>query len=195
MNMSKTKEADTGIVATERGGEPREEAKGKIFGIGLSRTGTLSLTIALRRLGYHAIHTPVSENQIEEAEALTDSPIACRFEELDERFPGSLFVQTMRDVESWLASCRVRFSRRPPGPLFRRIRRDLYGTVMFDEAAFRAAYHRFNERVESYFSARPRALLKLNIFDTPDPWHPLCEFLGKPHPDEPFPHKNRRPGK
>ena len=41
---------------------PRERGKrahsGPVFGIGLSRTGTKSLTVALNRLGYHVVHQP-----------------------------------------------------------------------------------------------------------------------------------------
>ena len=29
------------------------------------------------------------------------------------------------------------------------------------------------------------------VFKLADGWKPLCEFLGKPIPDQPFPHKNK----
>ena len=32
---------------------------------------------------------------------------------------------------------------------------------------------------------------RLLIFNFSDGWGPLCEFLGKPVPDEPFPHVDR----
>jgi hypothetical protein len=166
--------------------------KQKIFGIGLSRTGTLSLTVALRALGYHSIHTPISEEAIQRADALTDSPISFRFEQLDSQFQGARFIQTLRDLDSWMESCRNRFSKPPPSRFFRCIRMALYGCEMFDETAFRDAYHRFNERVDRYFKSRPGMLLQLNIFEAPDPWAPLCAFLQAPRPEMTFPHENKR---
>ena len=32
---------------------------------------------------------------------------------------------------------------------------------------------------------------RLLVFDLDDGWQPLCEFLGYPAPDVPFPHKNK----
>src|SRR5207237_3908 len=62
---------------------PTRRARGpdvvKVFGIGLSRTGTTSLTRALELLGYRAKHYPTAESHFEEYDALTDTPVPVRW--------------------------------------------------------------------------------------------------------------------
>lgn len=78
---------------------------GKIFGIGLSRTGTTSLTAALKILRVQAIHWPQSMGDIARHEASTDITVSLMFEELDRKYPGSKFIYTIRERDPWLASC------------------------------------------------------------------------------------------
>ena len=68
--------------------------RAKTFGIGLSRTGTTSLTLALEALGLSVAHFPTTMKQIEEHDAATDTPVAASFQSLDSRFPGSKFIYT-----------------------------------------------------------------------------------------------------
>jgi hypothetical protein len=97
----------------------------KIFGIGLSRTGTTSLTAAFKVLEYRSIHYPgfyfknlltvkIAENELENYETLTDVPVAYIFKELDVQYPNAKFILTVRDDESWLKSVR-KFFTRPEG--------------------------------------------------------------------------------
>src|SRR5438045_3095789 len=98
--------------------------KRKIFGVGLSRTGTVSLTSALEQLGFSSIHFPhdrVTQQELTEYysdrsrplqftlarryEALTDTPIVSVYGELAELYPESLFILTVRDVSAWLDGC------------------------------------------------------------------------------------------
>ena len=90
----------------------------KILGVGLSRTGTLSLTLALRGLGLKAIHYDrVRLNDIlegsnpdpdfrryDDVDAVTDLPSAYFYRELLEAYPESKAILTVRDVESWWVS-------------------------------------------------------------------------------------------
>src|SRR5215212_6804140 len=90
----------------------------KVFGIGLSRTGTTSLTKALRILGYRAVHCPLSivrfngkglqlsAEVVDRYDAFTDSPVARMYRELDYACPGSKFILTTRPIEKWMASVR-----------------------------------------------------------------------------------------
>jgi hypothetical protein len=48
-------------------------------------------------------------------------------------------------------------------------------------------FHQHNEEVKAYVPAE-----KLLVFDVSDGWEPLCKFLGKPIPEEPLPHTNKR---
>lgn len=167
----------------------RGKAAGKIFGIGLSKTGTTSLSIALGLLGYRTIDNDVGLRNIDAFDAATDAPVADAFERLDIDYPGSKFIYTVRDGPSWLRSAERHWTlliTQPVVPeqvaLFER----LYGVpdYGFDASAFLAGYQRHDDRVRGYFAGRD--LLILDICNG-DGWGPLCRFLDRPEPDVPFP--------
>jgi hypothetical protein len=164
----------------------------KVLGIGLGKTGTKSLVEALKILGYNAVHClPLEAGVLDSVDAAADTPIATQFELLDQLYPGSRFICTMREIESWLASCRSHFTRPHNRGVDNLYRLKMFGTLVFDEARFRSAYERHHQRVEAYFSGRPQDLLYLNIAEG-EGWQRLCAFLEKPPPTLPFPYKNRR---
>lgn len=97
----------------------------KVFGIGLSKTGTSSLTEALKLLGYRTGHGSAGPGTQEEVyrffatrsdhihlsvldsnyyDALTDTPVCCIYQGLDKAYPGSKFILTIREKEAWLRS-------------------------------------------------------------------------------------------
>ena len=168
----------------------------KIFGIGLSRTGTTSLALALEMLGYSVIHFPHSMHDIERHDAALDTPVAANFIELDRRFPGSRFIYTSRSLEPWLASC-CRFWQKYQEILFDQtpfiveLHQRLYGGSSFDECRFSTAYQRHTAEVVNYFKNRPESLLAVNLTEEVDPWAPLCSFLGVPVPQADFPNSNQ----
>jgi hypothetical protein len=176
----------------------------KIFGIGLSKTGTTSLAAALDILGYRTKDYPglaeyrpgdlscIDPLVLEQNEALTDTPIPSFYRELDHRYPGSKFILTVRDMDGWLLSCKKQFTARHAekqndahGQLFM----DLYGTTVFDEDLFRRGYSRFVAGVLTHFKDRPQDLLVLDVA-AGQGWPELCAFLGKPVPAAPFPKAN-----
>jgi hypothetical protein len=176
----------------------------KIFGIGLSKTGTSSLAHALEILGYRTKdypgiqrYTPGDLSSIDPAvlenyDALTDTPIPSFYRELDRAYPGSKFILTVRDMDGWLHSCKKQFTvnhAKAMNEAHERLFLDLYGTTVFDEDKFRAGYERFVQGVMAYFSERPQDLLILNVTGG-EGWEKLCAFLGKPVPDMPFPKAN-----
>jgi Sulfotransferase domain len=177
--------------------------QGRIFGIGLARTGTKSLAVALTRLGYRTVHWPLSMAAIDAHAAATDSTVACRFKELDRLYPGSRFILTIRDLESWIPSVVSHFTRytlryRPPRTPQGRFAEDadriLYDRATFSEPIsvekFRRAYLRHMEDVSSYFQGRESDLMQFGLISGQG-WAPLCDFLGKPVPESPFPHTNK----
>jgi hypothetical protein len=168
----------------------------KIFGIGLSKTGTTSLTTALQHLGYRAIHGPTSIQQVRAHDAATDTTIAAIFEFLDQEYPGSRFIYTVRGRESWLRSCDAFWSLMQryfdESFLLTLLHRNLYGVTRFDPVAFGEAYDRHHERVINYFASTPDRLLVLNIPGEDDPWASVCGFLGRDVPRQPFPHDDNR---
>lgn len=169
----------------------------KVFGIGLSRTGTNSLNIALENLGYKALHYPSPHKVMELAgkyDALTDTPVIACMEALDQRYPGAVFVLTTREIESWLESCRGHWERRIPTDENVWNRRNIYGTAEYDEIAFRRVYHEHDQRIRDYFAARPWKLVEMDII-AGDGYEKLCPALGLPVLAEAFPHTSAAPGK
>ncbi|HTS20170.1 MAG TPA: inositol monophosphatase family protein [Casimicrobiaceae bacterium] len=176
----------------------------KIFGIGLSKTGTTSLANALQLLGYRTRDNigvatyvagdiaSVDLDAVARHDALTDTPIPSFYRELDARYPASKFILTVRDREAWLASCRKQFTARhatEQNEAHRRLFRDLYGTEVFDEQRFAEGYRRFVDGVHEHFSGRPSDLLVLDVSGG-EGWEKLCAFLGRPIPAMPFPKAN-----
>jgi hypothetical protein len=176
-----------------------------IFGIGLSKTGTTSLFVALDRLGYRAgtyrhlrglglegwFRGDFSIDYLGEYDALTDLPVAVYYPELDRRYPGSKFILTIRDMDSWLESARIHFSRRPTSAFGRDVRLAAYGVVGFDRDRYRYVYETHVRNVAWYFRDRPDALLTLDVV-AGEGWDKLCPFLNRDVPLEPFP--NVQPG-
>ncbi len=171
----------------------------KAFGIGFHKTGTTTLSRALRILGYEVAgpfgvqDESIADTALERAlataadyDAVQDNPWPLLYGELDEAFPDSKFILTVRDTDRWLASVVNHF-----GGKSTPMRRWIYGPgdPVGNEALYRDRYERHNAEVAQYFAERPNDLLVLDIAGG-DGWDELCEFLGAPVPDEPFPHAN-----
>ncbi len=176
----------------------------KIFGIGLSKTGTTSLANALQILGYKTKDNmgvvkyakgdiaSVDLDCVETHDALTDTPIPSFYRELDTRYPGSKFILTARESEGWLMSCKKQFTDRfakVQTDAHTRLFMDLYGTDVFDDQRFASGYSRFVDGVREYFKDRPQDLLTINVAGG-EGWDQLCPFLSRAVPDVPFPKAN-----
>lgn len=188
----------------------------RIFGIGLSRTGTTSLHEALQVLGYKSAHyLPDSRvaaylehggalrlDEWSAYEAVSDVPVCGLFRELDQSFPHARFILTTRALGGWLASCRRHWAReglinqlyRAPGSPWRRWQRlcraRVYGRQDFDEEAFARVFGEHERAVRDYFQNDPERLLVMDLEEGMR-WGPLCSFLGKRVPAAPFPWSNR----
>lgn len=165
--------------------------KSKIFGIGLAKTGTTSLNDALAIMGISSIGCPDSISAINRFDAATDGIVAGRFEELDRAFPGSKFIYTVRNRDSWIRSySRHHRRKRPSLQGHEELTKTLYGTTGTEEDVLLDAYDRHERHVLEYFRDRPDDLLIMDICGGSTDWKPLCDFLGKPVPDKPFPSSN-----
>jgi hypothetical protein len=168
------------------------------WGIGLGRTGTQSLANAFQILGYRNVkHNPDFE-ELSTIQAGSDNGVTVFYKYLDYRYPGSKFVLTVRDLESWLTSCEWVLSHVPVDIMTGRVREVtimrrmlLYEMVAFDRDKAIAAYHRHHADVRRYFADRPEDLLEMRISEG-DGWEVLCPFLGVAIPGTEFPHANRR---
>jgi hypothetical protein len=165
---------------------------GKIFGIGLPKTGTTSLHLALQTLGYKAVHYPNTIAAIEAHEAVTDIQAAVAFKLWDVMYPGSKFILTVRDRDSWLLSCARHFQRAITDQFALNLRKAVFGMTGFNDSWFYSVYNNHEQSVLDYFRGRDNELLVMAICGG-DGWEKLCPFLDKPIPAIAFPHENRSP--
>jgi hypothetical protein len=182
---------------------PHESSGRKLFGLGLSKTGTSSLCQALGILGYKAVHNPTDDasmhalisgvircRAIEENDAICDIMFCRHFQELDRLYPGSLFILTERENASWHASCARHWAGRSVSlsKLWNEELVDLqvYGTALYRRSIFDVVYDHHFKAVTEYFQGSDR-LLRMNIC-AGDGWTPLCQFLSLQVPMAPFPH-------
>jgi hypothetical protein len=161
-------------------------SKPLIFGIGMNKTGTSSLTNALYILGFPCLHSaktvkatsaanrakgkPPLHGLTDKYAAFCDSPINYMFKELDEAYPGSRFILTVRDFNDWVISRIAQFRGTP------QLHKD--------------KWLKHVNNVRSHFEGREGDLLEYNLCGG-DGWSPLCRFLEVPIPDQPFPWKNK----
>ena len=179
----------------------------KVFGIGLPKTGTTSLGYCFRRFGFKhrtfdmGLALKVTRNQVNEAlreaerfEAFEDWPWFAIYRELDQRFPNSKFILTLRkDTATYVASLKGHHDREG-------IRNEdfvkphwwdgVFGVEPanwdYEKSALR--YERHNREVLEYFGDRVGKDLLVVSWEKGDGWAELSRFLNKRAPDEPFPH-------
>jgi hypothetical protein len=194
----------------------------KVLGVGIGKTGTMSLQAALNQLGYPCYnfgevllnyekgHTDMWNNYMEGKaemdwhklyegyEAAVDNPSNIYYKEIMKVFPDIKFILTLRDPEAWHKSLietlelhdknvsKVMFL-----PSFREFQRVLENSGKIAEIDAPEGetpiewFNRYNKEAQEYLPAD-----RLLIYNVKEGWGPLCEFLGEPVPDEPFPHEN-----
>ena len=79
----------------------------KLFIIGLPRTGTTSISVALLDYGFKVAHTGYTKRAFELADVISDAPCFSDYKELDKLFPKSKFVYLDRGLESWVSSIQM----------------------------------------------------------------------------------------
>ena len=174
--------------------------KTKVFCIGFHKTGTTSLAVALKQLGYRVtgpnatkdpdIATKVhdlADRLSQEYDAFQDNPWPVLYQDMDRRWPGSKFILTERPAEAWIRSQVKDFGLRHTP-----MRQWIYGAGCPEgnEAVYVARYERHNREVRDYFRERPNDLLLLDL-PSGHGWPELCGFLGLNVPSAPFPHANK----
>ncbi|MFP6834545.1 MAG: sulfotransferase [Pseudomonadales bacterium] len=135
-------------------------------------------------------------------DAAVDWPAAARYKELMEHYPEAKVILTARDPEAWYESTRetiYAFSNSVPSimsfliPRARKIltmvRRLIWEGVFdgcFEEK--RHAIDVYNRNVAEVIANVPGD--RLLVHSAKEGWQPLCEFLDKPIPSQPYPHSN-----
>ena len=171
----------------------------KVFGIGFHKTGTTSLARALYILGYNVTgYFRVNDPDIDKIvydhayrlaqryDAVQDTPWPVLYKELDQWFPGSKFILTVRDTDSWIRSVTKHFKghRIPAHQWIYQV-----NTAVGNESVYIQRFHKHNQDVIEYFQNRPDDLLVMNISEG-DGWEKLCPFLGLDQPPFDFPAAN-----
>jgi hypothetical protein len=183
----------------------RIEVPSKVFCIGFQKTATSSLRDALRSLGYkvHGVFgAKLSYEELKscyvergmaiarEHDAVEDMPWPLLFRELDETFPGSKFILSVRNTDSWYKSICGHFQDNF-GPIERlTYGNDLTGGAISNKDRFCTTFEAHNASVIDYFHGRPNDLLVVDI-EAGDGWSELGAFLGRTDvPVGAFPHTN-----
>ncbi|MDE0008723.1 MAG: sulfotransferase family protein [Gammaproteobacteria bacterium] len=191
-----------------------------VIGAGFGRTGTLSLKQGLERLGFDACyHMAEVATHPEHADlwlrawhgedvwdtlfagyrAAVDWPAAAFWPRLMERYPDAKVLLSLRDSESWFKSSSstifqsMEHARRSPDERLRTrlkmaneiIREGTFGSRLMDRDHAIAIYEANVVKVRAEVPAD-----RLIEFQASDGWKGLCEPLGLPEPNEPYPWVN-----
>ncbi len=109
------------------------------------------------------------------------------YKKLDQRFPGSKFILTTRDWDSWVKSHEKHFSAlnlyKKPYLIWKR----RYSET--EKAKLITGHQERYKGIFEYFSNRPEDLLVINVCNG-DGWEKLCPFLDVPIQQGPFPRAN-----
>lgn len=194
----------------------------KIIGAGFGRTGTLSLKHALEHIGFGPCHhmeevfekpaqltfwqaaaggNPIDWDRVFDGYgSCVDWPSARYWRELADHFSDAKVILSMRDVDRWWESYAGTIRRvfkayqesqnahhRSVGAMaYRTIVDQTFGGDDSPENAKRA----FLSHAETVRQTIPAD--RLLVFEVSAGWGPLCDFLGVPVPDRPFPRSNDR---
>ncbi|KAI8098789.1 P-loop containing nucleoside triphosphate hydrolase protein [Halteromyces radiatus] len=132
--------------------------------------------------------------------AAVDFPTAVFYKELSKKYPEAKFILTIRSPESWYESMKKTVFKQITHVLqghkeaVRRMLKYIMLDGVMDEDGIPKTedkeymYRLFNEHNERVKQTIPAD--RLLIMNLGDGWEPLCQFLDKPIPDEPYPHTN-----
>lgn len=154
----------------------------KVFGIGLGRTGTHTLSWMLSRLGWRTAHGLPEPEDYERFDAVTDTPTYLYLSTIDIRFPSCKFVLTARPLSDWLCSIKARFDAMRDTARNNRLK--CYSCVAYDEQRLKQIHERHNSFVAWYRDRyiAPERFLTIDLCDRSIPdfekWRLLCRFLG-----------------
>lgn len=174
--------------------------KPRVFCIGWHKTGTSTMGLALLELGYTVLGARLDMAEplflediatpLELAghfDSLQDVPWAALYKELDQAYPDSKFILTVREENAWLTSASTHFKDN-----YISLHEWLYGNGILreNEHVYLERYRQHYQEVKTYFKDRPEDLLVMDL-NQGDDWEKLCNFLNEPVPRKKFPYANK----
>lgn len=166
IGLSSIKPSEIKSSATKHGNVATEQ-KNKIIIIGLPRTGTTSVSVALLEQSLKVAHMAFTKAAFMQADAISDAPCFSDFKRLDELFPGAKFIYLDRELDSWVPSMQMLLSRMLPHlddktgrfhPIMKRSFRHCFGVGVVenpqDEQHLIDCYQRHQREVFTYFARR-----------------------------------------
>lgn len=184
----------------------------EIIGAGFGRTGTDSLREALNILGFGPCHhmfevtnNPLMKSRwrafmadgvpdwdalFEGYRSCVDWPSVHYWRELVDAYPQARVILSWRDPESWWTSYEATLLK-----YFQTTEdHDSVGFRIFEKAFGERAADRdhilgvYRDHIAEVIATVPED--RLLVFKLGDGWEPLCEHLGVPVPDQPYPFRN-----
>ena len=168
----------------------------KIFIIGLPRTATTSVCLALLGLDFTTAHNAYTQHSFIEAQVLADTPIFCDYQTLDKHFPNSKFIYLTREPSLWLPSIKqllqrmiVNLQRSDGGfnPHLKRCYSEVFSPLTVanieQDEFLLSCYQRHQQGVFDYFSQRDQDLLTIDVSDEHS-YQALLNFLNVEQLDE-----------
>jgi len=161
----------------------------KIFIIGLPRTATTSVCLAMLEQGFKTAHNAYTEKAFSQAQVIADTPVFCDYQKLDKHFVNSKFIYLTRTAEKWLPSIKqllqrmyVNLQRTDGGfnPHLKRCYNEVFSPLNEDnlnsDAFLLSCYQRHQQGIEAYFSGREQDLLTIDVSED-DSYAKLLSFL------------------
>lgn len=172
----------------------------KLFIIGLPRTGTTSISVALLE-HFTVAHTAYTKRAFELADVISDCPCFSDYQQLDSLFPNSKFVYLQRPLAQWLPSIQMLLNKMLPhlnsetyvNPILKRSFSQIFDLNSvdnpLDSAHLTSCYQRHEQAVIDYFNGQNN-LLSIDVSQT-DSLPKLLSFLDlKESENKQFPHLN-----
>lgn len=174
----------------------------KIFIIGLPRTGTTSISVALLDHGFKVAHTAFTQQAFKLADVVSDAPCFSDYQQLDALFPGSKFIYLERSQDLWIPSIQKLLKKMKDSleiktgvfnPVLKRAFHTTFelstATNSLDAQHLENCYQQHKDSIRNYFEFRDD-LLEINISQR-DSFSTLLQFLNIDFEGEPqFPHLN-----
>ncbi|WP_293081102.1 sulfotransferase [Okeania sp. SIO3B5] len=183
----------------------QELSKPKVFGIGLGKTGTTTLGACLNHLNYKHYGWSSLTNYkliyqiklgdfddvyrvVNQYDSFEDYPWPFIYKLLDEKYPNSKFILTIRKCsQTWFKSCLNHYLRLKERAAY--VYKLIYGLDHPQDFSdeYVKFYETHNQEVIDYFKFKSDKLLIVS-WEEGDSWEKLCGFLGKKVPNIPLPH-------